>query len=306
MPSTSARASTGRTSRRWRPSRASSQASATAVVCSEDQQHTTLRAGRPTPRQSIEVSLAPSVRARPVDEHVELLPHEQRHVVSFDAINDLEHARVDSLGAVARQRSFWQGEGLEAHELQRRLQAGVAADVADSGRALMHAPRLVFVNVDAHMERLRSTEQNQWIRRCSGWGEFTHSHLHLQNFCSQRRSNDAAFEVYLHRLHMGFCGGNLTSDLFEFCTRRFDRGPTTRDLFGADRAFVFYLLGEVQLSLKVRNAGLEHLRTSASDDDRLLPNSELRSELSCIQLKQRLPAPDILARRHEDSRHHPA
>src|SRR5882672_1963098 len=230
MPSTSARVSTGRTARRWRTPRASSQASATAVVCTEDRQHTTSPAGRATPGQSIEVSLPASARARPVDEHVELLPHEQWHVVSFNAINDLKHARVDTLGAVARQRSFWQDEWLEAHELQRRFQFRVATDVAHGVRALAYAPRLVLVDVDANMERLRSAQQNQRIRRRSGRRELTHPHLHLQDFCSQRRADDAAFEVYLHGLHVGFCGGDLTSDLFEFRTRGFDRGPTTREL----------------------------------------------------------------------------
>src|SRR5438093_10289340 len=147
MPSTSARASTGRTSRPWRTPRASLEASATAVACTWDRPHTTSPLGRGTPGQSIERSLPSSAWTRRVDEHVELLPHEQRHVVSLDAINDLEHARVDPLGAVAGQRSLWHDERLEPDELQRRLQVRVAADVADGVRALAHAPRPVFVHV---------------------------------------------------------------------------------------------------------------------------------------------------------------
>src|SRR5258706_8216006 len=127
MPSTSARGSTGRTCRQWRTPRASSQASASAVVCTSDRPHTTSPAGRATLRQSIEVSFPVSAWARRVDEHVELLPHEQRDVVSFDTINDLKHPRVDTLGAIARQRAFRHDEGLEAYELQRCLQVGVAA-----------------------------------------------------------------------------------------------------------------------------------------------------------------------------------
>src|SRR5438128_154011 len=57
---------------------------------------------------------------RRLDEHIHLLPHINRQAAALEAVENLKHARVHALAALAGQRFLGHHERLDPHEMQRR------------------------------------------------------------------------------------------------------------------------------------------------------------------------------------------
>src|SRR3989449_4030987 len=109
-----------------------------AAVCSSGQPHNppaeeTKRRPRPNLTLSLPTyrgtgMLAECARCeRRFDVHVHLLPHMQRRVLVFHAIDDLQNACIHAFSAIACQRLFRDHIGLKTNELQRDSQRTVAA-----------------------------------------------------------------------------------------------------------------------------------------------------------------------------------
>src|SRR3989442_338309 len=83
-------------------------------------------------------------------------------IVALDPINNLQHAGVHPLGAVAGERSFGHDERLESNERKRRFQIGVATNGGRCFRCGPEGPCLV----QSTSTRIRSGSSRP--RRTSG------------------------------------------------------------------------------------------------------------------------------------------
>ena len=109
-----------------------------AAVCSSGQPHNPpAEETKRRPRPNLTLSL-PTYRGtgmltecprceRRFDVHVHLLPHIERRVLVFHAIDDLQNACIHAFGAIACQRLFRDHIRLKTNELQRDSQRTVAA-----------------------------------------------------------------------------------------------------------------------------------------------------------------------------------
>src|SRR5690349_7395479 len=157
------------------------------------------------PRAKLEqrASLRPLRRSRRLDEHVHLLADVHRERLRVERVDDLEHARVDALARVARQRALRHDVGVDAHELQLRARVSIAAHRRDRFRAFAQAPRLALVDVDAHVHAVEVAEEDQRILEHAARRELALPHVHLQHDAVDGRAHDQALALDLDLLRRG-------------------------------------------------------------------------------------------------------
>src|SRR5437899_802175 len=136
-----------------------------AAVCSSGQPHNPpAEETKRQPRPNLALSLPTSYRGtgmlmeyarcgRRFDVHVHLLPHIERRVLVFHAIDDLQNACIHAFSAIACQRLFRDHIGLKTNELQRDSQRTVAARGRQGGGTFPHAPSIVLIHIHANMQR---------------------------------------------------------------------------------------------------------------------------------------------------------
>src|SRR6266850_6539367 len=88
-----------------------------------------------------------------LDVHVHLLPHIQRRVLVFHAIDDLQNTCIHTFGAIACQRLFGDHVRLEAYELQIDFKRTVAPWRRHARDTTPDAPSIVLIQIHANMQR---------------------------------------------------------------------------------------------------------------------------------------------------------
>src|SRR5712692_5828163 len=129
-----------------------------AAVCSSGQPHNppaeeTKRRRRPNLALSLPTSysgtgmLTECARCeRRFDVHVHLLPHIERRVLVFHAIDNLENACIHAFSAIACQRLLGDHIRLKTDKLQRNSQRAVAPWRRHGGGTFPHAPSIVLIH----------------------------------------------------------------------------------------------------------------------------------------------------------------
>jgi hypothetical protein len=109
-------------------------------------------------------------RRRRFDENIHLLADVDGEAVGFEAVDDLQDARIDALVAGAGEGALGRDVGFEADELQRRLLRGISAHGGGGGGARLDAPGVLLVNVHTQVQRLELAQQQQRLGRDAGGG----------------------------------------------------------------------------------------------------------------------------------------
>src|SRR4030095_14897229 len=113
----------------------------------------TLGVSLPTSCCGIRRLMEPVSSVLSLDVNVHLLPHIQRRVLVFHAIDNLQNTRIHTFSAIACQRLLGNHVRLEAHELQRDFQRTVAPWRCHRRGTCADLPSIVLIHIHANMQR---------------------------------------------------------------------------------------------------------------------------------------------------------
>lgn len=106
-----------------------------------------------------------------LNEYIHLLTCEDRQIAMHYAIDNLEHPRVNALGAVAGKRFFGNYIRLEAYEFQGCVNLAVAAQKGHCLGFRAHPPCIVLVYINTDVQGFYIAKEHEWRLSDTGGGE---------------------------------------------------------------------------------------------------------------------------------------
>ena len=194
--------------------------------------------------------------------------------VGLEAIYDLQDARVDAFGAAAGQGALRHNVGFEADKLERRLLGRIAAHCCDGFRARFDAPGVLLVHVHAQVQRHQTAEEQQWLGRNAGCGEFAGAHVEFQDLAIYRRGNAAAGDF-------GFTCFDGRIGLRDARPECPGREAAAVELIEADDFLPGECLGAAKLVFEVGQLGV-------GDGERSALELELRAQMAVVDFEERV------------------
>jgi hypothetical protein len=163
----------------------------------------------------------------------------------------------------------------------------------------------VLVHIDAHVERLRSPEQDQRSTRRGSGRELADADFDLQHLAIERRPDGAPINLCLPGPDLGLARRAFGLGCRELGRRRVHRRAPAPRLFRAHGPLVCELLDKLEVPSEIRETRGRHGHASLRDGDGALPDVEICLQLSRVDFEERLSFSHCLAGRDEDSRDHP-
>jgi hypothetical protein len=164
----------------------------------------------------------------------------------------------------------------------------------------------VLVDVDADVKRLRSSEKDEGGRRRCCRSVLARPYLDLQDFRVQRSANKTAIDFDGDGVRLRRRRRDLRPSFLHVRGRRLHRRPPPGKLLDADGSFVGDALDELELTRQIRKTRLGRTHACAGDQMRLPTDGEIGAQMPRVDLEERLPGRDFLARGHEHPSHHAA
>ena len=153
----------------------------------------------------------------------------------FDAVDGLEDPGVDALRQVPGQGAFGGDQRFEADEGQGQWCPAASAEMSPGRASGPDPPRLVFVDVHAHMHLGEVAEQDERGGLRHGGNRFSGTHVDSKHRAGDGGMDGASGQFGLGGLEGGVGGGNLGPGFVDPCGCGADReAPADGLLLGAD------------------------------------------------------------------------
>ena len=131
-----------------------------------------------------------------IEKYVELLADVKRLVGASNLIDDLQHAGIDALRIVSRERSFGDDHRLDADELERYFALLVAAGKRRGVNARAKTRQIRFVDIGPHAQLADVAKHDKRLTR-RGANVLARADVDLQNAPTNRRADQRPLDFGL-------------------------------------------------------------------------------------------------------------